>query len=87
MRIETLRAAATPLATWRAIYFGADAAPFEAACARKGVPLVVERIADRKIAALYERRLVLVRPDGHVAWRGDAVREPEQIIDRVRGAA
>jgi hypothetical protein len=34
----------------------------------------------------YERRLVLVRPDGHVAWRADA--EPADahaIIDRVRG--
>jgi hypothetical protein len=34
----------------------------------------------------YERRLVLVRPDGHVAWRADA--EPADagaIIDRLRG--
>jgi len=34
----------------------------------------------------YERRLVLVRPDGHVAWRADT--EPDDalaIIDRVRG--
>jgi hypothetical protein len=30
---------------------------------------------------------VLVRPDGHVAWRGDAPpANPEQIIDIVRGA-
>ena len=37
--------------------------------------------------ALYERRLVLVRPDGHVAWRSD--RPPADalaLIDRVRGA-
>ena len=38
-------------------------------------------------AALYERKLVLVRPDGHVAWRGDIEpADPLEIIDRVRGA-
>ena len=35
----------------------------------------------------YERSMVLVRPDGHVAWRGDAVPDnPAAIIDHVRGA-
>ena len=44
-------------------------------------------IADPDIAALYERKLVLVRPDGHVAWRGDACpADAAAIIDRVRGA-
>src|SRR5262245_47889727 len=42
----------------------------EAAAARR-VPLTVHEISDAKIAELYERRLVLVRPDGHVAWRDD----------------
>ena len=40
------------------------------------------------IGALYERKLVLVRPDGHVAWRGDALpADATGLIDRVRGAA
>jgi hypothetical protein len=44
-------------------------------------------IDDPHVAALYECRFVLVRPDGHVAWRGDAMPEdPLAVIDRVRGA-
>ena len=51
------------------------------------LPLNVANVADAAVARLYERRLVLVRPDGHVAWRGDsAPTEPRAIIDRVRGA-
>jgi len=34
-----------------------------------------------------ERKLVLVRPDGHVAWREDACPDnASALIDRVRGA-
>ena len=42
---------------------------------------------DPAIAELYERSLVLVRPDGHVAWRGDRLPgDVAALTDRVRGA-
>lgn len=59
---------------------------FENAAARRGVPLRVERIADGGIAALYEFPLVLVRPDGHVAWRGMSGDDAQEILDIARGA-
>jgi 2-polyprenyl-6-methoxyphenol hydroxylase-like FAD-dependent oxidoreductase len=66
---------------------GDGAALIEAAKAR-GVPLKVEDIGNAEAAALYERRLVLVRPDGHVAWRGDGIGpEAGRVMDTVRGAA
>jgi hypothetical protein len=47
------------------------AAPLLAAARARSMPLAQVAIADLDIATLYERKLVLVRPDGHVAWRGD----------------
>lgn len=65
-----------------------DGAPLEAAAAARAVPLEVIAVADAGIRALYECDLALVRPDGHVAWRGDALpADPAALIDRVRGAA
>jgi 2-polyprenyl-6-methoxyphenol hydroxylase-like FAD-dependent oxidoreductase len=52
------------------------------------VPLTVTDIADHEIAELYQQPLVLVRPDGFVAWRGEeAPADPGELIDVVRGAA
>jgi hypothetical protein len=65
----------------------ADVKKIVDAAAGRRVPLMVHDIKDAKIAELYERRLVLVRPDGHVAWRGDVCpADAVAIIDRVRGA-
>jgi 2-polyprenyl-6-methoxyphenol hydroxylase-like FAD-dependent oxidoreductase len=63
-----------------------EATPFESAFACRAVPLAVVPIADPAIAALYQRKLVLVRPDGHVAWRGDVMPDdPLAVADCVRG--
>jgi len=54
----------------------------------RGVPLAEVRIDDPETAELYECPLVLVRPDGHLAWRSDEPpRSAAVLIDRVRGAA
>ena len=58
----------------------------ERAAAERGVPLTTVALDEPEVLAAYERRLVLVRPDGHVAWRADA--EPADagaLIDAVRG--
>jgi hypothetical protein len=53
----------------------------------RGVPMREVTIADPEVAALHERPLVLVRPDGHVAWRGDQCpQDAGAIVDRIRGA-
>jgi hypothetical protein len=51
------------------------------------VPLEIVDLRSAKARRLYERDLVLVRPDQHVAWRGD-LDPPDAVaaIDRVRGA-
>jgi 2-polyprenyl-6-methoxyphenol hydroxylase-like FAD-dependent oxidoreductase len=55
------------------------------AAAVVGVPLRLVDIDAPRIADLYERPLVLVRPDGQVSWRGDAIDEPEALLDRLTG--
>jgi hypothetical protein len=73
--------------------FGDDAPEgraFVAAAAACELPLEIVTIADADAdaARLYGRRLVLVRPDGHVAWRGDALpANAAAVLDKVRGAA
>src|SRR5262245_30886613 len=68
-----------------------EAAPeveaIERAFAARGVPLAVETVGDPKIAMLYQRQLVLIRPDGHIAWRADTLpADPAALVDRARGA-
>jgi hypothetical protein len=51
------------------------------------MPLAVLDIATPDAREFYQHKLTLVRPDQHVAWRGDAIpATPLTLIDRVRGA-
>ncbi len=65
----------------------ADSGPLEAAASACGMPLQVVDIDHPEAKRLYERRMVLVRPDDHVAWRGDTLpADAQALIDTVRGA-
>ncbi|MGW6425112.1 FAD-dependent monooxygenase [Nocardia sp. NPDC055053] len=51
-----------------------------------GIPIQHVNGASAASAAVYERALVLVRPDGHVAWRGESVDDdPAAILAIVTG--
>ncbi|WP_279578638.1 FAD-dependent monooxygenase [Streptomyces sp. Tu 3180] len=59
----------------------------EAAARARGVPLRTVTLDDPLARELYERDLVLIRPDQHVAWRAD--REPgapAALLARITGA-
>ena len=59
-----------------------------AAAAAVRVPLRLEEIRDAAIGGLYGSRLVLVRPDGHVAWRGEVLpTDAVSLVNRVRGCS
>jgi hypothetical protein len=67
--------------------FSSVAHPFAEEARRRRLPLEIVRIQEAAIAELYERKLVLVRPDGHVAWRADtAPADAGAVLDCVRGA-
>jgi 2-polyprenyl-6-methoxyphenol hydroxylase-like FAD-dependent oxidoreductase len=65
-----------------------DTALLVTAAARAHMPLDCVTLIEPEVVQLYGRRLVLVRPDGHVAWRSDALpTDPDGLIARVRGAS
>jgi 2-polyprenyl-6-methoxyphenol hydroxylase-like FAD-dependent oxidoreductase len=61
-------------------------APLAERAARRGVPINYLVIDDETVRRTWERDLVLVRPDQHVAWRGDRLPEDrDAILDTVCG--
>jgi hypothetical protein len=60
-----------------------DAAAFADAARTRGIPLKVLPLTPIQP---YDTRLVLVRPDQHIAWHGDNVTDAGAVLDRARGA-
>jgi 2-polyprenyl-6-methoxyphenol hydroxylase-like FAD-dependent oxidoreductase len=71
------------------LQFGGDAGqagPLRQAASQRGIPLSVAVLDQPTAADLYQRRFVLVRPDGHVAWRDDVLPgDAGGLLDTVRG--
>jgi len=63
-----------------------DVRSIEAAARRRGVALAVLDEPSSEARDLYGRDLVLVRPDHHIAWRGNGLPDnPQATIDRMVG--
>ena len=64
------------------------AAPLIAAATRLGVPVKLLLPGDHRLPARYGARFALIRPDQHVAWRGDALPvDCEALLAFVTGRA
>ncbi len=64
-----------------------DAGPLQCSATAQGVPLSVLDLEGDEASALYDRKLVLSRPDQHVAWRGDALPDDlDGLVNLIRGS-
>ena len=63
-----------------------DLSPMEAAFKSLGAPFEVEDLPDERARELYGYDLILLRPDLHVAWRGQrAPAQPRALAALVTG--
>lgn len=74
------------LGVWFTVLAFGDADPsaLVAAAAGCGLPLQVVRVDEPELFAIYQARLILVRPDQHVAWRGNRLDDKAQAYKLVR---
>ena len=64
-----------------------DAGPMISAARAVGLPLELLDVYEPAVRQRYEAALVLIFPDGHIAWRGDKCPvNARAVIDRARGA-
>jgi hypothetical protein len=64
-----------------------SAAPLVEAAQRRGIPVTVVNIELPEARDLYESDLALIRPDQHVAWRGDELPDVDELLTRVTGGS
>jgi hypothetical protein len=57
-----------------------DGLKLQQVAAKRGIPLSIESIDQRDVFDAYAARLVLVRPDGYVAWRGDQLPDGVEAV-------
>jgi 2-polyprenyl-6-methoxyphenol hydroxylase-like FAD-dependent oxidoreductase len=63
-----------------------DAALWAHAALQCGFPLRIVPLSGTAVHQAYQRRFILVRPDGHVAWRGDELsKSAGTLMERARG--
>jgi hypothetical protein len=63
-----------------------DVQPLMSAAERAGVPIGLLDVSAAGAAGVYRHKLVLNRPDGHVAWRGNAAPvNPAELIELISG--
>ena len=64
----------------------ADPRPLLEAASARGVPVrALDLSSVPRLRELYAAELLLVRPDQHVAWRGEAVEDPDALLAEVTG--
>jgi hypothetical protein len=65
-----------------------DPSALARAATERKLPLQIVTLHEPEVLQRYGRRFILVRPDGHVAWRGDEMpADAATLVDCVRGAA
>ena len=63
-----------------------DVSDLMSEAARAQVPIKLLDIASSESAGIYDRSLVLARPDQHVAWRGNLPpKDPKELLDLISG--
>jgi len=73
---------------WTLLVLGHDhpnPAPFESVAESMGLDLKVVHQPSEELLALYEARMVLIRPDQIVAWRGQNAESAQAVLTQVLG--
>jgi 2-polyprenyl-6-methoxyphenol hydroxylase-like FAD-dependent oxidoreductase len=61
-------------------------AALQESASRRNIPIRIASHSDDEVRELYPKNFTLIRPDGHVAWRGDAFEQtPDAVLDIVTG--